>query len=104
MITYLRWKFFRVRYSLGPITYLWGILAELSDAIIVAYWRKEDNAGHYVAGIRCGGGEGGLFKFYNADWEAKKRSMSIWGYLNEMKRNNSIPLCLIGVSLKKGKW
>lgn len=102
MITYLKWKFVRVCYSLGPFTYFWGILAELGSAIIVSY--KRPDGGHYVAGIKCGDGVGGVYQFYNSDWVNERKKLSIWQYLDIMKKNKTIPLAIVSVSLKKGWW
>ena len=102
IITYLKWKFFWVRYSLGSFTYFWGIMAELGSAIIVAYMRPD--GGHYVAGIKCGEGVGGVYQFYNSDWVNERKKLSIWQYLDIMKKNKTKPLAIISVSLKKGWW
>lgn len=81
---YLRSKFWFL-YTAGPITYLWGIKAELSGAIIVLYQHKGWNASlHYVAGIKTGGSVGGSYRFYNDSYYKKKygtRSISIWKYI-----------------------
>ena len=103
MIAYLMFKFFWVSYSFFN-TYLWGIRAELSGGIIVAYYRKTDGGGHYVAGIKCGGGVGGRFRFYNSDWISSYKTMSIWQYIDLLKKKRAVPLAMIAVAGKKGWW
>ena len=54
---------FVFKHKAGPVTYLWGIKAGLSGAIIVLYQHKGWNSSlHYVAGIKTGGGVGGSFR------------------------------------------
>ena len=105
--TYLRLKFWLVHIE-GPITYLWGIKAELSSAVIVLYQHKGWNASlHYVAGIKTGGGVGGSFRFYNDQYYAKKygnKSISIWRYIDLLKANGCKLIMFWGVSGKKGWW
>ena len=104
---YLSSKFLFVR-TAGAITYLWGIKAELSGAVIVLYQHKGwDSSLHYVAGIKTGGGAGGRFRFYNdayCEKEYKTKSISIWTYIDLLKENGCKPLMLWGVSGKKGWW
>ena len=105
MIAYLKTKFLKVSYSFLN-TYLWGIRAEMAGAIIVAYWRPKSRTGHYIAGIKCGDGVGGRFRFYNALSESDKikGTMSIWQVIDALKAKKYIPLCLITVAIKLGKW
>ena len=105
MISYLKTKFWWVSYSFFN-TYLWGIRSELAGAIIVAYWRKYNNSGHYIAGIKCGGGTGGRFCFYNTGGDGDKinGTMSIWRLLDILKQKSYVPLCIVAVASKKGWW
>ena len=105
MISYLQTKFWWVSYSFLN-TYLWGIRSELAGAIIVAYWRNKSKNGHYIAGIKCGGGVGGRFCFYNTldDGDKIKGTMSIWRLLDIFKEKKYTPLALIAINSKKGKW
>ena len=88
--------------SAGPLTYTWGIIAELSEAIIVllAY----SDTWHYVAGISDGGSKyGGSFKFYNTGIKSKNKSidgvsMSIWEFIEYAKVDGGVPLYIIGVN------
>ena len=104
---YLASKFI-FRYTAGPITYLWGIKAELSGGIIVLYQHKGWNSSlHYVAGIKTGGGAGGSFRFYNDSYYKKKygtKSISIWKYIDLLKENGCKPLLFWGVAGKLGWW
>lgn len=104
---YLRSKFWFL-YTAGPITYLWGIKAELSGAIIVLYQNKGWNSSlHYVAGIKTGGGVGGSFRFYNDRYYREKygtRSISIWKYIDLLKANGCKLLLFWGVAGKFGWW
>ena len=80
---YLKSKFWFL-HTAGPITYLWGIKAELSGAVIVLYQHKGWNSSlHYVAGIKTGDGAGGSFRFYNDSYYTTKygtKSISVWKY------------------------
>ena len=104
---YLRSKFWFVR-TAGPITYLWGVKAELSGAVIVLYQNKGWNAPlHYVAGIKTGGGAGGSFRFYNDNHYKDKYGVtpiSIWKYIDLLKAKGCKLLCMWGVSGKLGWW
>ena len=88
--------------SAGPLTYTWGIIAELSEAVIVllAY----SDTWHYVAGISDGGSKyGGSFKFYNTGIKSKNKSidgvsMSIWEFIEYAKVDGGVPLYIIGVN------
>lgn len=77
----------------GPFTYLWGIKAELSEAVIVIYGWKGGRM-HTVAGISTGrGGEGGSFKFYNTNnKEIDGKEMSIWTFIKKLKDDDCKPL------------
>jgi len=99
----------------GPDTYLWGIQAELSGAVIVLVRWEGSLRMHYFAGISTGnGGVGGSFKFYNTGLKDEKgdfidgRTMSIWDLLDVMKNGHedtrAQPIMLIGVAGKKGWW
>ena len=104
---YLASKFL-FNYTAGPITYLWGIKAELSAGIIVLYQHKGWNSPlHYVAGIKTGSGVGGKFRFYNDFYYKKKygtKSISIWKYIDLLKENGCKPLLFWGVAGKLGWW
>ena len=104
LIEYLKTKFFSVTVS-GPITYLWGIQAELSEAVIVLY-KHDDLSMHYVAGLGNTGGVGGSFRFYNAEPDVAKSSerLSIWKFNDKLNVKKFMPIMLIGVSGKKGWW
>ena len=95
-------------HTAGPITYLWGIKAELSGAIIVLYQNKGWNAPlHYVAGINYGNNYGGSFRFYNDSKYRKKYGnirMSIWEYIDFLRQNGCKPLLFWGVAGKIGWW
>ena len=104
---------FWLTFPAGPVTYLWGIQAELSGAVIVLVRWKGSLKMHYFAGISTGnGGEGGSFKFYNTGLRDKGgsyidgRTMSIWGLLDVMETGKDLaqPIMLIGVAGKKGWW
>ena len=92
----------------GPITYFWGMKAELSNGIIVLYQHKGWNSSlHYVAGIRKGNGVGGLFRFYNDSYYTArygKRLISIWKYIDLLRENGCKLIAFWGVSGKKGWW
>lgn len=96
------------KHKAGPVTYLWGIKAELSGAIIVLYQHKGwKSSFHYVAGIKTGGGVGGSFRFYNDNYYKKKygtTSISIWKYIDLLKENGCKLLLFWGVALKSGRW
>lgn len=107
---YMRTKFWSV-IAAGPITYLWGIKAELSSAVIVLIKWKGTLGMHYIAGIGTGhGGVGGSFRFYNTGLVDKngkpidKKEMSIWDFLNCVKQQGATPIYFIGVSGKLGWW
>ena len=104
---YLASKFW-FKYTAGPITYLWGIKAELSGAVIVLYQHKGWNAPlHYVAGIKTGDGYGGSFKFYNCSLlgnSYKTKSISIWEFIDLLRNNGCKPLMFWGVAGKLGWW
>ena len=99
---------FVFKHKAGPVTYLWGIKAELSGAIIVLYQHKGwKSSFHYVAGIKTGGGVGGSFRFYNDNYYKKKygtTSISIWKYIDLLKENGCKLLLFWGVALKSGRW
>ena len=97
---------FWFRYTAGPITYLWGIKAELSSSVLVFYqhsgWKSPF---HYVAGIKVGDGVGGSFIFYNdGDRTNQYEPISIWKYLDRLKKDGCKPLYMWGVAGKKGWW
>ena len=101
---YLRSKFWFL-HTAGPITYLWGIKTELSGAVIVLYQHKGWNSSlHYVAGIKVGGGVGGTFNFYNDTYVQKTQRLSIWKYIDVLKKNGCKLLLFWGVSGKFGWW
>ena len=99
---------FVFKHKAGPVTYLWGIKAGLSGAIIVLYQHKGWNSSlHYVAGIKTGGGVGGSFRFYNDKYYKNKygtTSISVWKYIDLLKENGCKPLLFWGVALKSGWW
>ena len=78
---YLRSKFWFICKA-NSITFLWGIKAELSGAVIVLYQHRGWNSSfHYVAGIKTGSGYGGSFRFYNDRYYKDRygvKSISIW--------------------------
>ena len=104
---YLKSKFWFL-HTAGPITYLWGIKAELSGAVIVLYQHKGWNSSlHYVAGIKTGDGAGGSFRFYNDSYYTTKygtKSISVWKYIDLLKANGCKPLLFWGVAKKLGWW
>ncbi|MBE5928287.1 MAG: hypothetical protein E7267_02790 [Lachnospiraceae bacterium] len=101
---YLKSKFWFVR-TAGPITNLWGIKAELSGCVIVLYQHRGWNGNlHYVAGIKVGGGVDGKFDFYNDPYTKGKRRISIWKYIDILKKNGCKILMFWGVAGKKGWW
>ena len=106
---YLASKFW-FKYTSGPNTYLWGIKAELSGAIIVLYQHKRWNSSlHYVAGIKNGSGSyGGSFRFYNCEDSYKKKygnnSISIWKFIDYLRGNGYKPMMFWGVAGKLGWW
>ena len=104
---YLASKFW-FKYTAGPITYLWGIKAELSSSVLVFYQHPGWNSSfHYVAGNKTGGGVGGSFRFYNDYYYTKRygaRSISIWQYIDLLRENGCKPLYMWGVAEKLGWW
>ena len=94
--------YFGFVFSAGPLTYIWGIIAELSEAVIVllAY----SNTWHYVAGISDGRTKyGGSFKFYNTGISIRDESidgvsMSIWEFIKYARADGGVPLYIIGVN------
>lgn len=104
---YLRIKFWFICKA-SSITFLWGIKAELSGAVIVLYQHRGRNSSfHYVAGIKTGSGYGGSFGFYNDRYYKDRygvKSISIWKYIDLLKANGSKPLMLWGVAGKFGWW
>lgn len=82
-------------------------VAEMSKAIIIAYWRPQYGSGHYIAGISTNNdGVGGRFNFYNNEdgFFDCNDEKSVWQYVDALKKKGYIPLCIIGVNLKKGWW
>ena len=104
---YLRRKFWFLCKA-SSITFLWGIKAELSGAVIVLYQHRGWNSSfHYVAGIKTGSGYGGSFRFYNDRYYKDRygvKSISIWKYIDLLKANGCKPLMLWGVAGKFGWW
>ena len=107
---YMRSKF-RFVHTSGPVTFLWGIKAELSESVIVLIKWGGGLEMHYIAGIGTGNDRaGGSFKFYNTGlFDERRRSidgreMSIWTFLDYVKSNGATPIYFIGVSGKKGWW
>ena len=104
---YLRIKFWFICKA-SSITFLWGIKAELSRAVIVLYQHRGWNSSfHYVAGIKTGSGYGGSFGFYNDRYYKDRygvKSISIWKYIDLLKANGCKPLMLWGVAGKFGWW
>lgn len=101
---YLRSKFWFV-FTDGPVTYLWGMKAELSGGVIIFYQHKGLlSPFHFVAGIKTGGGAGGQFRFYN-DWKYTKKygskSISIWKHIDLLKENGCKLVMFWGVAGKK---
>jgi hypothetical protein len=105
LANYMRSKFWFV-YTAGPITYLWGIKAELSESVIVLYKNAKSLSMHYVAGIGTGnGGVGGSFRFYNTGYsDIDGKEMSIWKFIDKIKSKGNTPMYFIGVYGKKGWW
>jgi RHS repeat-associated protein len=107
---YMRSKFWFV-FTAGPITFLWGVKAELSESVIVLIKWSGKGGMHYIAGIGTGnGGKGGSFKFYNtgikdsADNSIDGVEMSIWTFLDYVEAYGATPIFFIGVKGKKGWW
>ena len=97
---------FWFRYTAGPITYLWGIKAELSSSVLVFYqhpgWKSPF---HYVAGIKVGDGVGVSFIFDNdGDRTSQYEPISIWEYIDRLKKDRCKLLYMWGVAGKKGWW
>jgi len=105
LVNYMKSKFWCV-YTDGPITYLWGIKAELSESVIVLYNNSKSLSMHYVAGIGTGNwGVGGSFRFYNTDYsDIDGKEMSIWKFIDKIKSKGNTPMYFIGVYGKKGWW
>ena len=109
LANYMKSKFWFVSVS-GPNTWLWGIKAELSEAVIVLI-KWEDGGMHYIAGISTGNWSiGGSFKFYNSSLKTHARKsidgkeMSIRDFLHYVESNGATPIMMISVSGKKGWW
>ena len=94
--------YFGLVFSAGPLTYIWGIIAELSEAVIVLLACSD--TWHYVAGISDGGSKyGGSFKFYNTGISIRDESidgvsMSIWEFIKYARADGVVPLYIIGVN------
>ena len=104
---FLNTRFWTVN-RIGPITRWWGMLAEMSGAVIVLYQHKGWKSSlHYVAGIKTGEGVGGRFRFYNDYYYTKAHknaSISIWDYIDLLKKNGCKLLMIWGVATKAGRW
>ena len=94
----------------GPITWTWGIRAELSECVIVLFKWKGWSGLHYIAGIRTGyGGVGGSFRFYNTGLKYRGKNLdgkavSIWDVINSIKSDGGTPVLLIGLRWKQWWW
>ena len=105
LISYLSSKFLFV-YTRGPITTLWGITAEYSEAVIILYQNKGITSPlHYIAGIDTGKDQaGGSFRFYNCDFVESRNIYSVPRLLKTLKSKGCKPILLIGVAVKLGRW
>ncbi len=78
--------------------------------IVLVKWKKIDEGFHFIAGVNNTGGVGGFFEFHNSSLKDKDqksidgRHITIWKLLDYIKAVGAIPLMIIGVSLKKGRW
>ena len=100
---------FLITWTAGPVTNLWGIKAEMSEAVIVLLKWPDTLAMHYIAGISTGyGGTGGSFRFYGTSFKKENyvdgTAISIWNLLDILEKEGAMPIYMIGVSGKKGWW